>query len=100
MINRISSHHIPSQQRFQAGALKVFEETNGATNLIAPGLEDRYEDLAADFLEQWLVSSSDSSVTASGDTSHQETSKKEQPQMCTEPQLTQFSLGLDWNLAG
>lgn len=48
--DRVISH----RDRLQNSALKYFEETSGASQGFIPGVSERYEDMAADFLENWV----------------------------------------------
>jgi hypothetical protein len=108
MINALNHNPINTQNRFQAGAIKVFEEADGSTDMFVPGLEDKYEDLAADFLESWLVTDSQplfqppSTKPAESPSTPPQTpvsKAKSEPTTQPEPTFTQFSLGLDWNVA-
>lgn len=86
------------------GARKVFEEASGVSDLFVPEVEDRYEDMAADFLEQWLVSSGDpfkgdSTEKTESAPAAQEKAPAGEPTSSPEPPLTTFSIGLDWQLS-
>ncbi|MFA5506809.1 MAG: hypothetical protein WC314_23505 [Vulcanimicrobiota bacterium] len=62
-----------------------------------PELGDHYEDLAADFLEKWLVSS-DSEPSVSTPATPVAAPEKA-PEKAPAPSLTSFSLDLDWQLS-
>jgi hypothetical protein len=87
------------------GARKVFEEASGVSDLFVPEVEDHYEDMAADFLEQWLVSSGDpfkADVAPAKTESAPAVAEKPdslEPAPSAEPPLTTFSIGLDWQLS-
>ncbi|MCA9780758.1 MAG: hypothetical protein KC800_28755 [Candidatus Eremiobacteraeota bacterium] len=110
MIKSFNTNHKPLTQTTSAiplheGARKVFEEASGVSDLFVPEVEDRYEDMAADFLEQWLGSSGDpfTSETPAKTAPNPAVDPKPAPTPestpVPEPQLTTFSLGLDWQLA-
>lgn len=108
MISRFSATAVTApnanyhNNRMQAGALKVFEEAGGASDLFIPGVGEQYEDLAADFLENWLVSGAPSFEAAAESNESQsaaepapETEKAPAP----EAKFTSFSLDLDWQIS-
>lgn len=100
-----SLHKIPTTPpRFQASAIKVFDEADGNTDMFVPGLGDHYEDLAADFLENWLVSDSQEAKPESVPVLETEQEqappaplpKTDSPSEAQEPRFTKFAM--DWNL--
>lgn len=96
--------HPTSPVPLNEGARKVFEEASGVSDLFVPEVEDRYEDIAADFLEQWLVSSgdpfkNDASAKTESASAAPEKSTPNEPTPAPEPPLTNFSIGLDWQLS-
>jgi hypothetical protein len=94
-------HRIPLNR----GAQKVFDEAAGVG--LVPEVEDRYEDMAADFLEKWLVSSDEPfspEPTAQTDAAPPNAAPAEKPVEKAavsgfEPQMSSFNLGLDWQLS-
>lgn len=84
-------------------ARKVFDEASGVS--LVPEVEDRFEDMAADFLEQWLVSSEDPFIdTAKATPAAAEPEQEEKkPEPATppafEPEMSTFAIGLDWQLS-
>lgn len=88
------------------GARKVFDEAAGVG--MVPEVEDRYEDMACDFLEQWLVSSEDPFTSPKVETAVPEPQPKAEVQLKAEvqpktpsfePAMSSFNLGLDWKLS-
>ena len=83
----------------------MFEEASGVSDLFVPEVEDRYEDMAADFLEQWLVSSGDpfkadtSAKIENSPAVAEKPATAAAPAPSPEPALTTFSIGLDWQLS-
>ena len=97
---------VPTQTaRMQAGAAKLFEEAGGDTAALVPGLEDSYEDLAADFLEGWLTAkpSFEEAKPAQQDVVAPQTVEQPKPQaeavVAAEPKFTSFNLSSEWNIA-
>ena len=101
------SHHT---NRMQAGAIKVFEEAGGASDLFIPGVGEKYEDLAADFLENWLVNDNQSfeatpsakSASTPDTTESKTTSSSPQAETAADsPEIafTKFSMDLDWQIS-
>lgn len=90
-----NSSHIP----LSPGARKVFEEASGVSDSFIPELGDHYEDLAADFLEKWLVSSDSEPSASSPAPAAPVATPEKAPEKALTPSLTSFSLDLDWQLA-
>ena len=105
MISSVRTQAVAQSTRVQAGAMKFFEESTGDTAMV-PGLEDSYEDLAADFLEGWLTSKPSFEVeptVAEQSVSAPKTESKpadSTPLYEPAPQnFTSFHLGQEWNIA-
>jgi hypothetical protein len=93
-------HRVPLND----GARKVFDEAAGVG--MVPEVEDRYEDVAADFLEKWLVSSEDPFTpepTQNAPKAPEQTPVKAEAQAPAtplfEPEMSTFTIGLDWQLS-
>lgn len=101
MIQPFQPHNPRAQARIQESAVKFFEETTGSHDFFTPAVEDKYEDLAADFLSTWLTSSDKAPQVAQTSTPLAPAPAKTQ-EVSPEPaaqEFTSFSLDLDWKLA-
>ena len=110
MIQPFQTQQVGYRIPLNSGAQKVFDEASGVD--LVPEVEDRFEDMAADFLEQWLVSSEDpfknepqAQAETQAKTPVEKTPAQSPEKPVTEsapvfePRMSSFHIGLDWQLS-